>query len=109
MIYSLRLFVFTVLFWTISGGPTIAADDPLCPQINVFASADIQTLSKQVEGVAATGDARVLPVLKALAEGRLYYRKSDRLVVFADKDRRRLVLTDPLTDEELGTVKKRKV
>ena len=62
-----------------------------------------------VGSLAASGDARVLPVLQALLEGDLYTRKSDDAVVVATKQGDVFVLTDPLTGAELGEAGKRDI
>ena len=61
---------------------------------------DVETL---VEKLAATGDAAVAPALKALSEGDLYYRKSDRAVFIARYRNGAYALTDPLTGKAAGT------
>jgi urea transport system permease protein len=62
-----------------------------------------------VQAVAATGDERAVGILEALADRRLYIRKSDDAIVIGDKDGRDYVLSDPLTGESLGTVSGRDV
>ncbi|MEO1250035.1 MAG: urea ABC transporter permease subunit UrtB, partial [Pseudomonadota bacterium] len=63
-----------------------------------------------VGALAATGDARVIPALEALAEGDLYTRDDDGSVVVTTKGSgRNYILLDPLTGEELGEVGRRDV
>jgi hypothetical protein len=89
--------------------PTLAAEDNLTTHIGTMAAANFTALSKQIEALAATGDPRVVPILEALAKGRLFFRKSDKKVVFATKVKRRYKLSDPLSGDTLGEVKKSKV
>ena len=100
------LFGFVIL-WVCSSGAL--AEESLSTRIDAMAAADFATLTKQIDVLAATGDARIAPVLKALTEGRLFYRKSDKKVVIAEKVKRRYRLSDPISGESLGEVKKRTV
>jgi len=62
-----------------------------------------------IEKLAATGDAEVVPVLQTLLDGKLYTRKADKKLVRADKQGRVYTLSDPLSGEVFGDVKKRKL
>ncbi len=57
-----------------------------------------------IQALAATGDSDLAPTLRAMADGQLYTRKSDGLVVIAAPAGRNLQLLDPLTMEELEVV-----
>ncbi len=54
-----------------------------------------------IEAIAATGDADLVPVLRAMADRRLATRKSDGRVVITEEVGRNLRLLDPLTMQEL--------
>jgi len=97
------------MLWVFSAVFVPAAGDSLKSQIDVLAKADFSALATHVDALSTSTDARAVPVLKALLEGRLYYRKSDKSVVITKKDGRRYTLTDPLSAKPLGTVKKRKI
>ncbi|MAR91781.1 MAG: urea ABC transporter permease subunit UrtB [Pseudomonadales bacterium] len=76
--------------------------------------ADLTTSSfskraKAIEAVVALDDERVLPVLEALLEGDLYYRKSDDRVVIAVDAESGYRITDVISGEDLGAVGKRDV
>lgn len=58
--------------------------------------------AKAIDALAATGDERAVPVLSALLNGTLFYRKADSLVFLAKKSGEVYVLTDPATDREAG-------
>jgi urea transport system permease protein len=62
--------------------------------------------SKAIDALVATNDDRVIKVLNAFTKGRLYWRKSDKKVIFAQKSGSVYILTDPLTAAEIGQVKK---
>jgi urea transport system permease protein len=65
---------------------------------------------RTVDALAQIDDPRVLKILRALLNGDLYYRKSDKLVVFVhetpDGD---YALTDVLSGDDLGKSGRRKV
>ncbi|MDY6920991.1 MAG: urea ABC transporter permease subunit UrtB [Pseudomonadota bacterium] len=76
--------------------------------------ADLTTSSfskraKAIEAVVALDDERVLPVLEALLEGDLYYRKSDDRVVIAVDAESGYRITDVITGNDLGALGKRDV
>ena len=52
--------------------------------------------------VTATREPQTRAVLEAWIDGRLHYRKTDTLIVFADKTSEGFRLSDPLTGEDLG-------
>ncbi len=64
---------------------------------------------KAVRELAAVQDKRTMPVLQALLDARLYYRKADKRVVIVERVDGQFRMTDPVTAEELGTVPKRKI
>ncbi len=59
--------------------------------------------------LASLGDPRVIPLLEALRDGRLYHRKTDGRLVITEKAGKGYRLTDPLTGELLGGAKRRSV
>jgi len=58
--------------------------------------------AKAIDALAATSDERAVPVLTALLNGTLFYRKADSLVFLAKKSGKVYVLTDPATGREAG-------
>ncbi len=85
----------------------LAEEHPLRGQINALAEGGFDHVETIVGDLAATGDPSVVPTLEALGEGDLFYRKDDGLVVIAAKaPGRKYTLSDPLTDEALGEVKR---
>jgi urea transport system permease protein len=50
-----------------------------------------------IDRLTSLGDGRAIPVLRALADGRLFARKADGLVVIGDPDGNRLRITDATT------------
>jgi len=61
-----------------------------------------QVKSAAVDAIAAGGDQRAPQVLAALLNGRLFYRKSDRRVVYAERRTDGYRITDALSGEPLG-------
>lgn len=57
-----------------------------------------------IEGLSEIKDPRVLPTLKAMLDGNLYYRKSDGLIVIVKEAKEGLALTGVVSGEGLGVV-----
>ena len=73
---------------------------------------DVSSYKKKaaaVEKLAATGDPRVVPVLEAMINRRLYTQKSDGRVVIAEKKGSVYILRNPLDLKEIGEVAASKV
>ena len=88
--------------------PAHADEAALRAEIAKLAEAKFPQVESVIEAMAATGDPTAAPVLTALREGRIYWRKSDLRVVMGEKaPKRSLILRDPITGEELETVKSR--
>jgi urea transport system permease protein len=113
MISLKRLSVVALVLLTLGGlsaamAQSDAADLPKL--IGALAEGDFGDREKAVAALAATGDPAVVPALNALAAGDLYQRKSDGMVVITAKaPSRSFALTDPLSGEDLGVVKRREV
>ncbi len=65
--------------------------------------------ARAIEALAATGHERSAVILRAMLDGRLYYRKRDRRVVIAERLEKGFRISDAVTGEPLGEVGKRKV
>ncbi len=59
--------------------------------------------------LASLGDPKVIPLLEALRDGRLYHRKTDGRLVIIEKAGKGYRLTDALSGELLGGAKRRAV
>lgn len=69
----------------------------------------VKSYSKKIEVVKKlvdTGDPAATTLLQAMLDGSLYSQKSDKRTVVAVKDGSQYVITDPLTGEKIGSVKK---
>ena len=99
--------VLAALFSIILGASSQAAD--LRQLIDELAGKDYKETEAQIGLIAATGDPAAVPVLEALAAGKLYMRKSDSAVFLAEKVKRDFKLSDPLTGEFVEELSKRAV
>ena len=70
-----------------------------------FAKNSFSDTIAAVEAIAASGDARAASVLRALAEGNLYVRKSDQAVVFTREDGGKTLGTEAASGKDLGEFK----
>jgi urea transport system permease protein len=83
--------------------PASADEAALRPIIAKFAAAkNFKATEAVVQELAATGDPAVERPLAALAEGDLYFRKSDSAVFIGREARQAIKLVDPLTGAEAG-------
>lgn len=90
-------------------GPCHAAADPGGPFADALArlkEAPLTEMGEAVDRLAETKDPAVVPTLRALLDGRLYYRKDDGRVVFGDPAEDGLAIVDVLDGQALGTVGK---
>ncbi len=101
------LLAFVTLVALLVNALPAAANEELRPLIQALADGKFDDKADAIQALAATGDPAVAPILEAMGEGLLYQRKSDDLVVVAEKNKRELTLFDPLTGDELETVKSR--
>lgn len=65
--------------------------------------------TKAVEKITQSSDERVLPILEAMLDGVLYYQKSDKQIVFAEKTENGFSITGALDNQLIGEVGKRDV
>lgn len=74
-----------------------AEDDRLGYELSVLATTKLSKLPAQIEVLVAMNDERVVPVLQAMLDGRLYRRKSDDLLfIGVPGDDKSLAIADPL-------------
>jgi urea transport system permease protein len=83
------------------GRMALAAED-LKTQINELATAKLPELPAKIQALATTGDPKVVPVLEALGEGDLYFRKSDNAVFLTKPAGANFALIDPVSGEVVG-------
>ncbi len=96
-----------LLFATALFRPVSAENNALEDLLPQLTERSFQAKQAAVDAIAATADPRAVRLLSTMLEGNLYYRKSDKRLVIADKTDDGLTLTDVLTGEALGQVGKR--
>lgn len=104
-----RIALVLVLAAAVLGGPAQAQSASPSELISRLAGADFGETERIVEALAATGDPAVAPVLEALGEGDLYFRRSDNAVFIARRGGAGYLLTDPLTGADAGEAGRREV
>jgi urea transport system permease protein len=73
------------------------ADDELGRELGVLAQTKLPKMPAQIDVLVALNDTRVVPVLQAMLDGRLYRRKSDNLLfIGVPGDNKSLAIADPL-------------
>ena len=83
-------------------------DTALRVLVDDLAKGKLKKRLNKVKALAATEDARVVPVLKALQAGTLFYKRSDKKVFMTAKAADgQYQLTDPLNGSDQGVVGKR--
>ncbi|MEP7241915.1 MAG: urea ABC transporter permease subunit UrtB [Devosia sp.] len=86
--------------------PAAAQTADLVGLVDALGQGSFPQREAAINALAATGDARAVPVLQALSDGNLYVRKSDTKVVFAAKAGDGFALKDPLDQSDLGAAAK---
>jgi len=101
--------LFSLIFLILSfAAPSFAQSDPK-PLFDQLAKADFIKAEALIGQIAATGDMRVVPALRAFSDGDLYLRKSDNLVFIGKTAGSGLDLIDPVTGVSAGQVAKNAV
>ncbi|MEO9903419.1 urea ABC transporter permease subunit UrtB [Nisaea sp.] len=103
------LMVFWALAVLVPHSGALAAED-LGSLVTELGAASLSKKQAVVDRMVATGAPEVVPILEALVGRGLYKRKSDdKMVIGRKASGGKLLLIDPLTGSELGTVGSREV
>lgn len=78
-------------------------------ELSALTSSKFKDRKRAVLSIGQRPDARVKTILTALATGGLFYRKRDKRVVTTEKQGRAFAVTDALSGEDLGLIKKNKL
>jgi len=97
-----------VAFTFMSALPAAAQSLPQSTQdlITALPDGSYKDRAAIIDTLAATGDARIAPLLTTLRAGNLYVVKADGTIISATKSGNRLNISDPLTGAGLGSVAK---
>lgn len=79
----------------------------LSDHVDALAAGGFKNTTSAVEAMAASGDPAVAPVLEALTNGDLYFRKADKRVFRVEKSGKNFRLYDPLSGDAAGEEPKR--
>ena len=106
--WSALLLLFLTLTW---GLPVCAEPDAeaLGPALALLKEKSFERKTEGVDRIVQSGDPRAVEFLRALLEGRMYYRKKDKTLVFAERRGREYAITAALSGKDPGTVKKREI
>lgn len=77
--------------------------------VNALSAKGFKAKSKAIATLMDVTDPRTITVMRAIREGKLYYRKQDKRIVIADKTNSDYIIVDAITNEALGSSPKRKL
>ncbi|MBD8892157.1 urea ABC transporter permease subunit UrtB [Roseibium litorale] len=107
----LKSFLLLLCLLTGFSGAALSQEDleSLRPLVNALAEGKFKETEKQVADLAATGNPAVAPLLEALGNGDLQFRKSDKAVFITRSAGKGYQLIDPLTLEPAGDASRSEV
>ena len=104
---KILIFLFSML---VTHGAVAEAESKSFEQIkNLITSKSFAEKTQAVSLLAAHPERRTTEILNALLEGELYYRKTDKLLLITKKQNREYIVSDAITGQDLGVVKKREI
>lgn len=111
MIRFFKWILFAAIMALMQMSPAFAVDEneSLSKAIALLQSKKFSDKSLAVEQLAIDGSEQAKVLLNSLLDSRLYYIKKTKQLVFADKQDGKYTIADALTQEGLGSVKKRKI
>ncbi len=102
-----------LLFCFISSWITTAhakvSDEVFTESLNSINVKNFKAKQKAIEDFSTLDDERVLPVLQAILKAELFYRKKDKLIVYAVKQDGLYKISNVVNGEVLDEVKKKKI
>ncbi|WP_422001978.1 urea ABC transporter permease subunit UrtB [Reyranella sp.] len=93
--------VMSALASVLIAGMALAAD--LSALVNNLTTGGFSDRETAIAALAASGDPRAAPILRALGAGQLYVRTADKVVVIASPDGNQLALVEAVTGKPAGT------
>ncbi len=83
--------------------------DPFLTAVEELKQRSFKKKGKAIDQLQTIDDPRVIKIFKYMLKGDLFYRKEDKLVVFADKQDKEYAITDVISGDALGAVPKSKL
>lgn len=106
---AMLLVLFALVVSLTARSPSVVAQDGFQPAVASLVEKSFKVKQQAINVISASGDPRALALLTAMRDGTLFYRKTDKRIVFADKIAKGFAIVDALTAEDLGQTGKRKV
>lgn len=105
-IVSLLLFLLCFLFTNISFAESADNPDAFSNALELMQSKSYKDKEQAIGKLVTTNDERVKKILEAMLNARLFYTKHDKKVVIGVKQDDNYLLTDQLTQKEMGSATK---
>jgi len=102
-------YAFIFIFGIFGGASVIASEDGIDAAFKKLIQRDFSQKEQAIQQILKSGDVRSNIYLKALLDGKLYYRKVDKRIVNVDKKESGYQIFDVRNGEDLGVISKRKV
>jgi urea transport system permease protein len=103
------LMLLSILSYPAWGQSLQAGEGAFEQALSQLSERSLKTKASAAEAIAASGDERALTVLQGLLIGEVFYRKSDKRIVFAEKFGGGYRIQDVLTGDDLGEAGRREV
>jgi len=107
---SLLLFLISLFFSNISFAESAveSIDNPakFSSTLELLLSKSYKDKEQAIEKLVTTKDERVKKILEAMLNARLFYTKQDKKIVIGEKQDDGFLITDQLTQKQIGTVNK---
>ena len=105
-IASLLLFLSCLIFTNISFAESAESSSDFPTTLELLLSKSYKDKEQAIGKLVATKDERVQKILEAMLNARLFYMKSDKNIVIGVKQDDDYLITDQLSQKEIGTVSK---
>lgn len=98
----LSLALLSAAFIPANAQSATADKDPFAQAVQALDARKFSDKAAAINALGVLGDERAIVVLQAFADGRLYRRKADKIVIIGDREGDGYRLTSPLTGEPAG-------
>lgn len=100
----ISLTVFLAALSVINGTNALAAPAERDAALELLTEKSSKKRAAGINALAASGDPAAAPILAAMADGDLYFQKTDKRVVIAKKQNDGYAVVDPISNEALGVL-----